>query len=440
MGALQLLVYPIERGTCGTWMQQYAQLHRDILQGRKPARYSIFRQDRNGLTDRLVSSVSVFLHALLTDRAFLFDWSGRGNLWDAYRSSYIDWQYDKANPPEKDAAPGSVLLMDFMGQNREGDHRGPEHAVFYKWFTDTQLEDVGSNATYLLWSVNRGLVWKAATSNTHIKQRLRSLGFNPINIFGCLFDYLYRPTPSTMSLVRPLLPQLLDPTIFKIGLQIRTGDQHLGGGQKAKQFEDAFEWFHCARIAQERWKPRGQQSVWFLLTDSPDIRRGAKQYLGDQVVTMRGALLAHTLFIPNGLHNRSAAVLRFAAAETWLFSLMDVHVISQLSGFGRMGAMIAGSWNHIIQLPAGMWSLSGFEAKLTYVGRPDEASNTVVHADQCAHPSQRNGPAFCWPEDPSGPPPAMDSNSPMSLKIRHMCSKATPMEDIVMAHTGARRQ
>jgi hypothetical protein len=136
-------------------MERYAQLHRDILQGRRPPRYSIFRQDNNGLTDRLVSSVSVFLHALLTDRAFLFDWSGQHHLWDAYRSSYIDWQYDKGHPPERDLPAEQVLLLDFMGADQQGDHRSAAHAVFYKWFTDTALEEVGSNATALVWSVNR---------------------------------------------------------------------------------------------------------------------------------------------------------------------------------------------------------------------------------------------------------------------------------------------
>jgi hypothetical protein len=136
-------------------MDSYAQLHRDILHGRKPPRYSIFRQDKNGVTDRLVSSVSVFLHALLTDRAFLFDWSGQHKLWDAYRSSFIDWQYNRANPPDKDLPADQVLLLDFMGANGEGDHRGPEHAVYYKWFTESQLQDVGGTATALIWRVNR---------------------------------------------------------------------------------------------------------------------------------------------------------------------------------------------------------------------------------------------------------------------------------------------
>jgi hypothetical protein len=311
----------------------------------------------------------------------------------------------------------------------------------------------------------RGLAWKAAWGNKHTKQRIQRLGLSPVNIFGCLFDFLYRPTPATMSLVQPLLPQLLDPTTFKVGLQIRTGDEHLNGGKQARQFEDAFEWFHCARVVEQHWKPPGQKSVWFLLTDSPDIRRGAVKYLGDQVVTMRDALLAHTLYVPSGANNSAAgSILGFAAAETWLFSLMDVHVISQLSGFGRMGAMMAGSWGHIIQLPAGMWSLHGYEANLTYIARPGNVvpaapgaliadgsqqwtsgqdgrllERAMVDAAACKNPSQAVGPAFCWPEDPPGPPPPLDGNSPMSLKIRHMCSKATPIEEVVAAHTGARR-
>jgi hypothetical protein len=314
----------------------------------------------------------------------------------------------------------------------------------------------------------RGLAWKAAWGNKHIKQRLRHMGLSPVNIFGCLFDYLYRPTPATISLVQPLLPQLLDPTTFKVGLQIRTGDEHLGGGKQAKQFEDAFEWFHCAKVVEQHWKPPGQKSVWFLLTDSPDIRHGTVKYLGGQAVTMRDALLAHTLHnIPSGANASAASsILGFAAAETWLISLMDAHVISQLSGFGRMGAMMSGSWGHVVQLPAGMWSLHGYEANLTYIARrpggnvvPLQAAapgaliadgsmrgtsgrrlaGAMLGTTQCKNPSQAVGPAFCWSEDPPGPLQLLDGKSPMSLKIRHMCSKATPIEEVVAAHTDVRR-
>uniref|UniRef100_A0A383WMW8 Fucosyltransferase n=1 Tax=Tetradesmus obliquus TaxID=3088 RepID=A0A383WMW8_TETOB len=433
-------VYPIERGTCGTWMQPYAALHRDILQGRRPARYSIFRQDQNGLTDRLISSISVFLHALLTDRAFLFDWHGKHSLWDAYRSSYIDWRYDKHNPPEKHATSGQLLLLDINNLHGQKDHT-KLHATYNKWFSDMQLEDVGANATVLIWTVNMGRAWTAVSHNRYIKQRLTTMGLNPVNTFGCLFDFLYRPTPATMSLVTPLLPQLLDPTTFKIGLQIRTGDEHIDG--KSKQFQDAFEWFHCAKVVEKHWKPPAQKSIWFLLSDSRGIRQGAAEYLGPQVLTMKDAVVHHTNHLPAAASGKEATVLRFAAAETWLFSLMDVHVISQRSGFGRMGAMMSGRWDNVIQLPAGIWSMQGYEANLTYVAQPGEASmqnRTVVEAAKCANPSQPAGPAFCWPEDPPGPLPAMDDKSPMSLKIRHMCSKATPIEELRLLRTRCIRQ
>jgi hypothetical protein len=35
--------YPIERGICGNWMQPYTQLHKDILQGKRPPRYTIHK-------------------------------------------------------------------------------------------------------------------------------------------------------------------------------------------------------------------------------------------------------------------------------------------------------------------------------------------------------------------------------------------------------------
>lgn len=57
-------------GQCGSWQDDYIQLHKDILSGRKPPRYAISVPAPAGLSDRLVGAVSVFYYALLTDRAF----------------------------------------------------------------------------------------------------------------------------------------------------------------------------------------------------------------------------------------------------------------------------------------------------------------------------------------------------------------------------------
>jgi hypothetical protein len=92
-------VYPIERGICGGWVQAYVKLHSDIITGKLPPRYAIMKSDSSGLGDRLTSSIAVALYAVLTNRAFLYDWRGKHKLWNAYRSTYVDWRYkeqDKA--------------------------------------------------------------------------------------------------------------------------------------------------------------------------------------------------------------------------------------------------------------------------------------------------------------------------------------------------------
>jgi hypothetical protein len=151
--------FPIERGICGQWVQDYIRLHNDILAGRwvpartpcrqqgqppapgsaagqgshrrqphatrthparaqpppppattgssqvpllhpkppadipppplhacrRPARYTIMTSASSGLADRLVSATSIFLHAVLTGRAFQYEWRGEHTLWGALR-------------------------------------------------------------------------------------------------------------------------------------------------------------------------------------------------------------------------------------------------------------------------------------------------------------------------------------------------------------------
>ena len=61
---------PGEYAMCGTWQDSYSKLHRSLLSGKKPSRYAISIPAPAGLSDRLLGTVTVFLYALLTDRAF----------------------------------------------------------------------------------------------------------------------------------------------------------------------------------------------------------------------------------------------------------------------------------------------------------------------------------------------------------------------------------
>ena len=68
-----------EEPRCGSWQESYLKLHTSIVSGEQPGRYAISVPAPAGLGDRLVGLVTVFLYALLTDRAFQI--AGRPPRW-----------------------------------------------------------------------------------------------------------------------------------------------------------------------------------------------------------------------------------------------------------------------------------------------------------------------------------------------------------------------
>jgi hypothetical protein len=46
------------------------------------------------------------------------------------------------------------------------------------------------------------------------------------------------------------------------------------------------------------------------------------------------------------------------------FSLTDYHIITQSSGFGRVGAWLSGRWGNIFELAPGAWVSSKMEGTL----------------------------------------------------------------------------
>lgn len=102
------------------------------------------------------------------------------------------------------------------------------------------------------------------------------------NIFACLFDFLFRPTPAAYNLLMPELQQLVDPSIFKIGVQIRTPD-HTFENDDSHLF--AYQYLlDCAASMESQMTEPGQVVKYYVLTSSRNLRKQIKDKYGDKVL------------------------------------------------------------------------------------------------------------------------------------------------------------
>eukprot|EP00204_Picochlorum_oklahomense_P002800 CAMPEP_0118804294 /NCGR_PEP_ID=MMETSP1161-20130426/22094_1 /TAXON_ID=249345 /ORGANISM="Picochlorum oklahomensis, Strain CCMP2329" /LENGTH=157 /DNA_ID=CAMNT_0006733015 /DNA_START=139 /DNA_END=608 /DNA_ORIENTATION=- len=78
---------------CGhEWQKEYANLHREILDGRLPARYVISVAVEAGIADRLSGLMSEFYYALLSGRAIkMITYGDLPDFSLAYDQPYINW-------------------------------------------------------------------------------------------------------------------------------------------------------------------------------------------------------------------------------------------------------------------------------------------------------------------------------------------------------------
>jgi hypothetical protein len=61
----------------------------------------------------------------------------------------------------------------------------------------------------------------------HLQTRLNKLGLQPLTAFACISQYLFRPKPAALDLITEYTSVFALPTVFSVGIQIRTGDASL---------------------------------------------------------------------------------------------------------------------------------------------------------------------------------------------------------------------
>lgn len=325
---------------CGNWMHGYAQLHRSIRAGSNPPRYAMVKPC-SGLADNLACMGSAFYLALLTGRAFVIDETDEEDRFSyMYHSRYIDWK-SSLQDIEQLSNFSLGLVTGF----------GPLEGEVFDTFRQGDINSLGKDADVIyLQYCNAGVLY-LLFDNPLYKQRLYDMGLRPETAFGCMHNFLFEILPAVKDKFLGETAIMEDHNNIKIGIQIRTGDDTMMNQTLDDPTLDEAEAvvgahasiFQCAETIEKKIvAASNKRVVWFLLTDSVNLRKSAVLKFGSKVLTnIQGSNnLKH---IRKDRGGGGAAAMMYAAGEHWLFSLADYHVF-EFGGYGKTAAIVSLKW------------------------------------------------------------------------------------------------
>lgn len=224
---------------------------------------------------------------------------------------------------------------------------------------------MGGEATKTtLIAINRGKTIQMFQNSNH-KDKLQEMGLTPATTFGCILNYLIKPKPHIFNLVPNIFEIMTDndKSVLKIGLQIRTGDSFIMNQDHHVDLSIYNAFFSCAKqienFAINQSKGQYKSAIWYLVSDSVPLRMSAVEMFGtSKIVTSLDSVVEHSskesgfCFLEEC--NVSSIGFQTAAAEWWLLSLANYHVISERSGYGRSAGMLSLHPNSIYTIPRHM--------------------------------------------------------------------------------------
>jgi hypothetical protein len=341
--------------------------------------------------------VSTFFTALITDRAYYAYWEPHNpfELETAFEAPNINWTYDV------DTFNRIYDNTSIMTSRRFLDTINVKHGYLDSMlfgggadtnFTELWPESVSDTNTIpqasfdspdkvnshqkLIEAIsNRGYVLHTLRNSSIYPQYLNSMGLNEENIFGCITDFLFRPTIGSRRFIDAYRYLLRLDSVLSIGVQIRTGDNNIidpaTGAVGGVDMHTYDYFFKCARqVSESRRQPHHTKVVYFLVTDSATLRDQAiklndnpalsEKYFGDKSsrVLVTGLPIEHiergevthsytkhlnlTDEERNSIehqisHNEQIAGVNSAIIENYILSSTSYRVITKM-GYGKMAA------------------------------------------------------------------------------------------------------
>jgi hypothetical protein len=257
---------------------------------------------------RLLGMSSTFIFALLTDRAFLAEWRIPPPLEAIFGSPNIDWSYDSSDPGAvlKDLIPTSLDVVNFSAQHIDRLFLHSNWTIKYP-------------EPFIKFHTNRGMVLRTFSSRIYAPQ-LNTMGMRQHTAFGCIIDYLFRPSPPAISFITEYTALFTLPRIFSVGIEIGTGesknDNSYGNFQKYS-LSRYQQFFKCANQLAATYAMPWQKVVYYLVTDSETLRNEA-------IATMENVMVSG---LPIGTaENGPADAMHNSVIENWILSKTNYRV------------------------------------------------------------------------------------------------------------------
>mmetsp|Transcript_17226 Transcript_17226/g.28490 ORF Transcript_17226/g.28490 Transcript_17226/m.28490 type:complete len:321 (+) Transcript_17226:87-1049(+) len=282
---------------------------------------------------------SAFMLALLTDRAFLIDWSFPFPAERVLRKAGIDWSFTGSLAEELVTTNTSVVLLNLVNTKFAFE-------VMSGFSEDGRIErtlmsnvvDETRESVIVVWS-NRGLIYSAFDLKSVFRSRLISLGLTPSTAFAAFMNFLFSPNLGYMDReTHEIASVLTSPSVYSIGIQIRQGDKYLNAtyanmnssyaASIVKRF--AGPYFDCAKRIFTINRKRGQRVVYFVITDWVVLRE-ALAVINRPDIILTNLKIGHINYSPDAVEITKASL-----TENALFALCQYFLLTGNSGFGRL--------------------------------------------------------------------------------------------------------
>ncbi|GAA5985607.1 hypothetical protein JCM10908_007039 [Rhodotorula pacifica] len=348
-------------GKCegSTWLDEYQKMHAEMLEGKRDPHFISYHCEQGincgGLGDRLLGMTSAFFFGLITQRAFLAEWQAPVPLDVVFDSPHVNWSHSSFTS-ERHPILGQKRLAD-AAADLDIIHfdRLAVDATFgtVSWNAKRdrpvtpgfELRDLAYRSPWIKFFSNRGMVHRSFKYK-HLQKRIGQLGLRESTAFSCISDYLFRPKPAALDLITQYTSVMALPTVFSVGIHIRTGDQSMRDPQydKVNTVKRHMSFFRCARELGETYARPDQRVVFYLVTDSQHLKEDAQRVLGSKLIM--------TDFAPQHVHQKSGHVdgVMSAVVEDYVLAEADMLVATQDSGFGKLASFMMAKPNATVTI------------------------------------------------------------------------------------------